>query len=211
MPVQAPASKTAKPAADHHDRPLSRRVLVSIRRDQTTETPRIVWAHEVPLLQVLFGQDEVREIAADALDEGYTPKVSADLMPFNKRQDAVLPPSVTSGVGHVFIGSPEVEYNRLATAYGRHAEVAQPNVEYVYGRYSRGDFARMLGRPTLDDLPDGQLRDLILSYGHYLPVATKDSPDAERAECAKAWADFRTMDRAGLVALAQNVGVEIGG
>ena len=208
MAVQTPR-KAAQP--DAQDRALSRRVLVTIRRDQTTETPRVVWAHEVPILQIIFGEDEVREVEGATMDEGYSPKINADLMPYNKRQDQVLPPSVTSGIGYVFVGSPAAEYERLALAYGRHIEVSTSNVEYVYGRFSRGDFARMLGRPTLADLPDGQLRDLILGYGYFLPVATKDSTEPERAEAAKAWADFRALDHAALVELAQTVGVEVGG
>jgi hypothetical protein len=201
------ATATPKKSADLS---FSRRVLVQIRRDQTTETPRVVWAHEVPILQVIFGEGEVRQVETSAMDDGYKPKASADMMPHNKRQDPILPPSETAGLGYVFVGNAQAEYERLIAAYGRHVDVPQPNVEYVYGRFSRGDFARIVGRPSLDDLPDSQLRDLILSYGHHMPIATHDSTDAERAQAATAWADFRSMGHAELVKLAEQTGVEVG-
>lgn len=201
---------TATPKKSAESQALSRRVLVQIRRDQTTATPRVVWAHEVPLLQVIFGDDEVLEVDSALLDEGYKPKASADMLPHNKRQDQIAPPSESVALGYVFVGNAQAEYERLALAYGRHVDVPQPNVEYVYGRFSRGDFARMVGRPTLDDLPDNQLRDLILSYGHPMPIATHDSTDAERAQATKAWAEFRSMNHAELVKLAEQTGVEIG-
>ena len=60
-------------------------------------------------------------------------------------------------------------------AYGRHVDVNQPNVESVYGRFSSGAFSRVIGKPALDDLPADQLRDLVLNWGHSLPIATTDS------------------------------------
>ena len=192
------------------EKPLSRRVLVTIRRDQTTVTPRVVWLHEIPILQVIFGEDEVREADASAMDEGYRAKASADMLPHNKRQDPILPPSQTNGLGYVFIGNAEAEYQRLVAAYGKHIEKPEPNVETVYGRLSSGRFRSIIGRPALDDLPDAQLRDLILSHGHPMPIATKESTAAEQAEYAKAWADFRKLSHDALVTLAEQTGVEIG-
>lgn len=210
MAVASPRQSARSEAADAADKTLSRRVLVTIRRDQTTETPRVVWQHEIPILQLIWGKDEVKEQDPKLLDEGYTTKVSADMLPHNKRQDVLLPPSVTSGIGHVFIGHPQAEFDRLVAAYGKHTEINQPNVEFVYGRFSTGQFAQMLGRPALADLPDTQLRDLILGYGFALPVATKDSTPAEQREASEAWTKFRALDTASLVKLAAEVGVEIG-
>lgn len=191
-------------------RVVSRRVLVKVRRDAMTETPRVVWAHEVPILQVIYGEGEVREVDAATMDEGYVAKPSADLLPFNKTQDKIVPPSLASRVGWVFTGDPEAEYNRLIDAYGRHVDVPQPNVEYVYGRFAQGKFRDVLGAPRLEDCPPEQLRDLILSFGYTLPVETHESDDAERRTAREAWAKFRALDVPALVKLAEDVGVEIG-
>lgn len=204
------ATATRKSAEPQTDRVLSRRVLVTIRRDQTTLTPRVVWAHEVPVLQVIHGEDEVKEIDPAGLDEGYSAKPSADMLAHNKRQDPILPPSQTNQLGWVFVGNPEGEFNRLEAAYGRHADVPISNAERVYGRFSAGLFATIVGRPTLDDLPDAQLRDLILSWGHVLPVATYDSDNDERKTAEKAWAEFNSLPHAALVKLAEETGVQLG-
>lgn len=200
----------AQSADDQMVRPLSKRVLVTVRRDAMTNSARVVWAHEVPILQVIFGEGEVQYVDPAVLDEGYSKKPSADLMPYNKQQDAILPPSQTSRIGWVFIGNAEAEYNRLGDAYGRHVEVPQPNVEYVYGRLSSGKFREIIGKPRLDDCPDDQLRDLILSYGYSLPLEVHDSDDSERKAARAAWKAFRELDHAALVKLAEQVGVEVG-
>lgn len=192
------------------DRPLSRRILVTVKRDSMTDTPRVVWAHEVPILQTIFGEGEVREADGASLDEGYSKKPSADMLPFNKTQDAILPPSRTLRLGWVFVGNVEAEYARLVNAYGRHVDKPMPNVEDVYGRLSSGKFREIIGRPQLTDCPDDQLRDLILNYGYTLPLETHDSDDSERKAAREAWAKFRALDHDALVALAEQVGVEIG-
>jgi hypothetical protein len=204
-----PAATQTRKSAEPSQSILSRRVLVSIRRDQTTDTPRVVWAHEVPLLQLIHGEDEVKEVESKTLDEGYKAKASADVMPYNKRQDHIRPPSENMRLGWVFIGDAQSEYQRLCEAYGRHVEVNQPNCEHIYGRFGKGDFRRVLGQPTLGDLPEDQLRDLILSYGYALPLVTHESSDGERVAAEKAWAEFRGLKHEALVKLAEEVGVEI--
>ena len=201
---------TTQRAADAEIKILSRRVAVEIRRDQTTSTPRVVWQHEVPILQLIHGEDEVREISAEQMDEGYSPKPSADLLPFNKQQDRLPKPSEANHLGWVFTGSPEGEYERLKGAYGRHIEINQPNVEHVYGRFSSGAFFRVIGQPTLEDLPADQLRDLCLNWGHSLPIATSDSSVEDQRAAAKAWAEFRAAKPAALIAIARDLGVTLG-
>lgn len=189
---------------------LSRRVMVTIRRDQTTSTPRVVWQHEVPILQDIFGEDEVREVDPASLDEGYSAKPSADLLPFNKVQDGIPRPSVANRLGWVFTGDAAAEYERLVTAYGRHHEIPVSFCEHVYGRFSAGRFRELVGKPTLKDLPADQLRDLVLSWGHHLPVATTDSSAEDQKAAAKAWTEFRALDVPALVKLAQGLGVTLG-
>lgn len=202
---------TATPRAAHAEiKSLSRRIAVEIRRDQTTATPRIVWQHEVPILQLIHGEDEVREVSAEQLDEGYAPKPSADLLPFNKQQDRLPKPSEAARLGWVFTGSADGEYERLKGAYGRHLEVNQPNVENVYGRFSSGEFSRLIGRPTLEDLPVDQLRDLCLNWGHPMPIATADSSVEDQKAAAQAWAEFRAAKPAELIAIARDLGVTLG-
>lgn len=168
---------------------LSRRVLVLIVRDQTAATPRIVWHHEVPILEAIFGEGNVKMVEPDELDDGYSKKASPELLIFNKKQDPILPPSQSQGIGHVFIGTPAHEFERLCSVYGRHPDVNEPYAENVYGRLRDGRFERLLGRPELTDLPEDQLRALVISYG-----ATADQL-AESKNLAK---------------LAQELGVELG-
>lgn len=192
------------------EKPLSKRVLVNVRRDQTTATPRVVWAHEVPILQTIFGEGNVTEVEPSTLDEGYTGKPDASLMPFNKQQDKLLQPSRTSRIGWVFVGNPEAEYERLVAAYGRHVDVPRPNVEFVYDRFATGRFSMVVGGATLDDCPDDQLRDMILNWGYQLPLETFESTEQERNEARKAWAEFRALDHGALVKLAEEIGVQVG-
>lgn len=178
-----------KPATD---KPLSRRVLVLIHRDQTAATSRVLWQHEIPILEAIFGEGNVKPVDPATLDEGYSAKASPEMLIFNKKQDPIGKPSESQCLGHVFIGDPGVEYQRLADLYGRHPEVNQTFAEHVYGRYQSGQFSRLVGSPELDDLPDAQLLDLARSYG------------AEPDKIAAA----KTSDA--VLALAQSVGVQIG-
>lgn len=202
---------TKTPAAAPRTKPLSRRVLVNIHRDQTTATPRVVWHHEVPILEVIFGEGNVRQVLPETLDEGYTERPSPEMLVHNKRQDRVARPSESLGLDWVFIGDVEAEYQRLAACYGRHVEVNTPNVEYVYGRLSTGAFDRLIGTPTLDDLPDAQLRELITQAGYGPTQPTFQASAEERKAAAETWAAWLALTHDELVKLAEESGVEIGG
>lgn len=169
---------------------LSRRVLVLISRDQTAKTSRVVWHHEVPVLEAIHGEGNVTMVEPDTLDEGYSSKPSPELMIFNKTQDAIQPPSQTLGLGNVFVGDARNEFERMVDVYGRHPDVNESMAEHVYGRFQDGRFSRLIGKPELDDLPDAQLRALCQHYG----------ADAERIKSA---ADD-------LTSLARELGVELG-
>lgn len=194
--------------ANTENKQLSRRVLVTIKRDMTEVTPRVIWEHEKPILEELFGEDNIQEVSADTMDEGYNPKASPSLLPFNKTQETVQRPSETQGVGFVFIGDPAVEYNRLAEVYGKHKEENVLLVEKVYGRMQSGTFARLMGKPTLHDLPEAQIRSLILGYG-YAPDTHKDATAEEKQATLVARKALSEMKLDNLVKLAQEVGVEI--
>lgn len=170
---------------------LSRRVFVTIFRDQTENVAKVVWAHEIPLLEAMHGEGNVRAVDPTQLDEGYTGKPSADLLPFNKKQDPVLPPSETASLDWAFTGSLRTEYERLSEVYGRHPEINETMCEHVYGRFQRGDFARVVGTPELADLPDSQLREMLAGYGVESSVRA-------------------AADRSALLRLAQEAGVQIG-
>ncbi len=197
----------AKPANESEI--LSRRVMVLISRDQTTKTPRVVWAHELPVLEAVFGEGAAVELDPATLDEGYTDKVAPAMLIYNKVQDPQRKPSEAAGIGHVFIGSPRAEYDRMVACYGPN-EKGEPWAEAIYGRFASGTFARVVGSPTLADLPDDQLRQVIRANGYSLPMVTFESNDIERAAAKKAHAAFEAMKSAELVKLAEEIGVEIG-
>jgi hypothetical protein len=187
-------------------RNLSRRVLVTIVRDQTSSTPRVVWQHEIPILEAIHGEGNVKPVDAKTLDEGYTPKVTAEMLVHNKRQDTIQPPSDCVGLGFVFAGDARSEYERLAEAYGKHREQDASVVQFVYGRFQEGRFAMVVGEAELEDMPDRQLRGLITGTG-YLPDLHEKATPEERREYAEAHAAFNALPRADLVELAQQLGV----
>lgn len=161
MPPRTPA--IAPPEAE---KLLSRRILVVVQRDQTAATPRIIWHHEFPILEAVFGEGTVKIVEdTELLDEGYSDRPAPELMVHNKRQDKLLPPSQTLGLGFVFLGDARQEYDRLCLVYGKHPDINSPMAEHVYGRFQAGRFAAILGQPDLADLPDMQLRELAISYG----------------------------------------------
>jgi hypothetical protein len=193
------------------DKPLSRRVLVEIDRDMTAKTSKVLWQHEIPIVEALLGEGKVKLLDPASLDEGYNPKVAASMLPYNKQQDPIQRPSETAGIGFVFIGDARTEHARLSEVYGRiNDREGAVAAEKVYGRFQEGRFAQLLGSPTLEDLPAAQLRSLIESYGFAPPGANRDMGDAERDEAVKARRDFLAADHATLVKLATQAGVEIG-
>lgn len=202
-------ARTPKPA---HEAAaiLSRRVLVNIQRDQTAVTPRVVWQHEIPILEGIFGEGSVKELPPETLDEGYSGKPSADMLAHNKTQDMVRRPSESLGLGFAFIGDARGEYDRLVAAFGAHPEVKMSWCEHIYGRFQSGTFSKVLGKPEPEDLPAEQLRQLVLAYGYDLPTVTYESSEADRKAAAAAAAEFWKMPREKLVAIAEEVGVELG-
>lgn len=197
-----------QPAKTYSDKQLSCRVLVTIKRDLTEVTPRVIWQHEKPILEELFGEGNVVDVDPATLDEGYTAKASPSLLVYNKTQDVVQRPSESQGIGFVFIGDPQVEYQRLAEVYGKHHEENVLLVEKIYGRFQSGTFAGLMGKPTLQDLPEAQIRSLILGYG-YAPDTHKDATQEEKQATLEARRTLATMKLDGLVKLAEEVGVEI--
>lgn len=204
------ARPQAKDAASAPEKHLSRRVLVNIKRDQTATTPRVIWMHEFPILEEIFGEGNVEEIDPSKLDEGYSSKPSPELLVHNKAQDPIKPPSENMHLGWVFVGNPETEYERLGMVYGRHAEVPVSNCQHVFGRFQERRFSVILGRPKLQDLPDEQLRDLVKAWGFQIPqVDTKTSAE-DRKAAEEARAQFNAMTTDQLIELAESLGVEIG-
>lgn len=189
------------------DKVLSRRVLVNVKRDMTAVIPRVLWQHEVPLLLELF--ENVTEVDPSTLDEGYSGTPRPDLLPYNKTMDKVAKPSTTVGIGHVFIGDHESEYQRLEAVYGKHPDENVHMVAKIYGRFQDGKFSRLLGEPELSDLPETQLRGLILDYG-YAPEPHKDAGPDEKNEAWKKRKALATMTCADMVKIAEELGVQIG-
>ena len=200
MPPRKAASDTPKM--------LSTRTLVVVSRDQTAATPRTVWAHEIPILEAIFGEGNVRVQEPEALDEGYNPKPSPELLIYNKQQDKVRRPSETQGLGFVFVGDPRNEFERLCTLYGRHPDVNQPFAEYIFGRFDGGKFQQLVGSPELSDLPPDQLRALATQYG-YVPVvgdnATVQEKEAQRAKQL----ELQEAGAERLLKIAEELGVEL--
>ena len=192
-----------------HPQPLSRRILVNVKRDMTAITPKVIWQHELPILEEIFGEGNVTSVDAAVMDEGYTGTPRPDLLPYNKTMDRVPKPSTTVGIGHVFIGDHQGEYDRLSSVYGKHPDQDILLVEKIYGRFQDGKFSKLLGEPEFADLPDTQLRGLILDYG-YAPEPHKDAGPEEKNEAWKKRKELMAADRADLVKIAEEVGVEIG-
>lgn len=201
-----PPRKTAEPDTLKQ---LSRRVLVSISIDTTAKTPRAVWQHELPILEAIHGEGNVPIIEPEVADEGYSPKVSADLLPWNKTQDQVRRPSETLGLGYVFYGDPRAEFDRLCSMYGKHPDVNEPYAENVFGRFSSGTFAKLLGNPELEDMPDEQIRGLVRDFG-YVPIYDKDAPESERQTFREKQKALLSANREQLLEFAAEVGVTLG-
>lgn len=193
-------ARSPQTARSNSDRVLSRRVLVAIGGDLTSALSKIVWMHEIPILEEVWGEGKVRTVDASALDEGYTTKISPNLTPHNKQQDKIEKPSETAGIDFVFVGDARTEYERLATLYGRHTENSMTYVEYVYGRFNEGRFERLLGLADFDDMPDAQLRQVAIEHGH-LPIVSRDSTPEERKAEATARRELFTMGREQLLKL----------
>jgi hypothetical protein len=200
----------AKNTALTREKMLSRRVLVEIDRDMTAKTSKVVWQHEVPVIEAIYGEGKVKELDPSTMDEGYVSRVSPDLLPWNKKQERIPKPSEAAGVGFVFIGNAHVEYERLASAYGRMSDENVLAVEKVYGRFQSGNFASMVAGADLEDLPEGQLRTLISAYGMEPTGGHKDMTDDDRKAAAVEREAYVALDKAALIKLATEAGVQLG-
>jgi hypothetical protein len=188
---------------------LSRRVLVVVKRDLTDSIPVVAWEHELPLLESIHGEENISRPDPSTLDDGYKAKPSAAMLVYNKTQEVVPRPSENLGLGFVFVGDPRAEYSRLEGRYGRSAENEKVSVvEYVYGRFQENRFAPLLGQPTLEDLPEGQLRQMIRDAGIFQPARFEDSKEVKDAASKQA-ADFIAFTKAQLVKLAAEAGLEV--
>ena len=104
----------------------SKRILVLVDRSMTDKTPKLIWEHEVPLLEEIHGQGTIITIDVEKLDK----------MPMDHY-----------GIGESFkCADIAMEYDRLATVYGMHDKVELPVVEKVYGSLVEGRFERALGK-----------------------------------------------------------------
>jgi len=196
-------------ASEQSSKPLSRRIHVMVKRDITSSASTTIWQHEKPILESLFGEGNITEVEAATLDEGYAAFVRPDMLVYNKTQDKIPAPSESHGMGFVFIGNAQAEYERLAAAYGRLKDEKRDTVEVVYGRFQDGRFAGLLGKPELEDLPSHQLRGLILDYG-YAPIPHKDAAADEKNAVFKLRKELGEADKPTLIKIAESVGVQIG-
>jgi hypothetical protein len=192
------------------DKTLSRRVLVTIDRDMTDKTSKVVWQHEVPVIEAIFGEGKVTALDPSLLDDGYTSKISPALMPYNKKQEVVQRPSDAAGIGFVFIGDPRSEYDRLAACYGKLPDENVLAVEKIFGRFQDGKFTAMVSGAEIEDLPDAQIRSLLSAYGAEPTGAHKDMTDAEKTEAAAARETYIKAGKETLIKLAAEAGVQLG-
>lgn len=205
----APPRKADRTGQNNSGKQLSRRIMVLVNRDPMLKTPTVIWQHEKPILEEMFGEGNVTDIDPATMDEGYSATVRPDLLVHNKTQDAIQKPSDSIGLGFVFIGNPSVEYDRLTAAYGRLPEENRSFVEHIYGRQQENRFAQLLGMPELSDLPEAQLRGLILDYG-YAPIPHKDAGADEKNASFALRKELATMPIDGLVKVAEDLGIQVG-
>ncbi len=191
------------------EKQLSRRIHIKVQRDITSAASTTIWQHELAILEAIYGDGAIVEIPAETLDEGYSASIRPDLLVYNKTQDLIAKPSEAQGMGFVFIGNPESEYERIAKIYARLDEEKRPTVEVLFGRFAEGRFTALIGKPELADLPEAQLRRLILDYG-YASIPHKDASADEKNAVYKQRQELATADIQTLVTLAKQVGVQIG-
>lgn len=187
---------------------LSTRVLVLIDRDMTAKTPRTVWQHEIPILEAVFGEGKVTLVENVKLDEGYSGKTNPELLPHNKKQDRVPPPSETVGIGWVFVGDARSEYDRLTDLYGFLPEEKRSFCEAVYGRFQDGRFSAVVGSAEVEDLPEPQIRELIKGYG-FIPSISQLSSEAEKNEATERHKKLYSAKQPELVQIAEELGVTL--
>lgn len=185
---------------------LSTRIAVLVKHgtDINTAIPKVIWAHEVPLLEEIHGRDRVEEIPTSKLNEHFRQKATADLLIHNKAQDGFIPPSDALGVGFVFTGDLENEYHRLVGVYGKHKDIDISLVEHIYGRFQSGQFESLIRPGQIEDMPNAQLRQLIRGHG-YVPGIDKDSTQEQRADSVAKHNEVNNAPRERLVELAEEL------
>lgn len=117
---------------------MSKRVLVVVDRSMTDKTPKIIWEHEIKLLEEIHGC-EITPVDVTKLDK----------MPMDH-----------FGIGETFkCASIQQEYDRLAVVYGMHEKVEMSVVEKVYGTPDEGRFARAVGGDACIAIDEWDLKD----------------------------------------------------
>ncbi len=107
---------------------MSKRVLVIVDRTMTDKTSKLIWEHEIPILE------EIHNCSVIKVDPN-----TLDKMPMDHY-----------GIGEEFrCTSVEDEFFRLANVYGQHEKIEMPVVEKVYGRVEEGRFERVLGKDCI--------------------------------------------------------------
>lgn len=197
MPPRKPATANGS---------LSRRIAVLIKHgnDINTQIPKVVWQHEVPILEAIHGEGKVEEIPTPKLNEHFRAKATADLLVHNKAQDSFIPPADALGVGFVFAGDLESEYYRLAAVYGKHRDIDIPLVEHIYGRFQSGRFEDLIRPGAISDMSEAQLRQLIRGHG-YVPDIEKDSSPEHKATAVARHREVNEAPLARLIELAEEL------
>ncbi len=174
---------------------MSKRVLVVVTRagqgsNMTDATPVVVWEHELPILELVHGQEpeviEDPEVLVDQAVKVRTEKDGAKTF----RPQLVEQAKEALGLGESFTTDPQEEYDRLARVYGMHPQVRMPMVERVYGRFEDGRFAKALGVEALEDMSLAALRERCEKLG--VPYEPKDKRPALIAAIRAATTDTQT-------------------
>ena len=134
---------------------MSKRVLVLVSRSgggtQVTDmTPCVVFEHEVAILEEIHGEG-----TCTVIDD------NDDLLDREIRKDraAQIDHIVKANrLGEIFDGDPKEEYDRMAIKYGAHIEVRVSNVEKVYGAFSTGQFTKVCGVVSYEQMSLSELK-----------------------------------------------------
>lgn len=174
---------------------MSKRVLVTIDRGMTDKTGKVVWDHEIPILNAVHGADvtevdlsAVEDLRGTALVLAGTTQIVDPKDPRFKDQAKekvslveVLKRNLS--LGKPFSGSVDDEYERLVAMYGTHPDYGLPFVEYVYGRPEQGRFHEAVAAVS-----DDEEHDYDLAHPGAKPVSLDTGPltDEQMREKLKA-------------------------
>lgn len=137
-------------------------VLILVRRGLTDDTATMVYPWEVPILEVIHGEGNVREA------EG--PETAKWLRMTGVNQPADTVTELHGGgvkTAQAYDPSLDItaEYGRMEQKYGRHAEMPQSNVENVYGPLKNGQFEAAVLENLPDDLREGRVARILMESG----------------------------------------------